>query len=173
MAAGLLTRLWVLSKSAPRAPMTGTEMLYLWRSRRRMASSASYRQPSLEEGRLDGHGHATARRDEDHEHLVLVDQLLGRGDARGLLARIVGGDDLELPAVDTALAVDVAEVGHRPVVERTEARGLPRVRPQVSDLDGGIGDPLRVVRPRRGRAHDQAQQGKSQCEEERRPGLHV
>ena len=45
-AAGLFTRLWVLSKSAPRAPMTGTEMLYLWRSRRRMASSASYRQPS-------------------------------------------------------------------------------------------------------------------------------
>src|SRR6266536_1054011 len=54
----------------------------------------------VEERRRDRHGHATARRDQDHEHLVLVDQLLGRGDAGGLLARVVGGDDLELASVD-------------------------------------------------------------------------
>src|SRR5262252_8301420 len=135
------------------------------RGQLRVGGDADPRQPVFQERGLDGHGHTAARRDEDHEYLVLVDELLGRGDAGGLLARVVRGDELELAPMHAALAVDVAEVGQGPVIEGAEARRVARVRSQIADLDGGVGDPLRVVGAGRRRSQGREQQGESECEE--------
>ena len=73
------------------------------------------------------------------ENLVLVDQLLGRGDAFGRRASGVFLDDLELAAVNAALVVDVLEVSHQADLRLAVTRGIAGKGPHDADLDGRVG----------------------------------
>ena len=89
-------------------------------------------------GRLDRHGDAAARVAVQIKHLVLVDELLGRGDPLGRIAGGVLLDDLELAPINSALVVDVLEVGHEPDLRLTVARRIARKRSHDPDLDGRV-----------------------------------
>ena len=99
---------------------------------------------------------------DEHEHLVLVDQLLRGSDALCLVASIVGEHRLEFAPVDAAVIVDRAEVGLRPIIQRVEHGALAGERPKIADLYGRGRDPLGVVRARcrRHRRHQHDRRGR-------------
>ena len=72
------------------------------------------------------------------ENLVLVDQLLGRGDSLGRRAGRILRDHYELTAMNTALIVDVLKVGHEADLGLTIAGRVACEGPHDTDLDGGI-----------------------------------
>ena len=96
---------------------------------------------------------------EHQQHLVVLDELLVGGDGARRLEAVLHADQLELPAVDAALLVDVR---HRVVAALGDVLALVRGGPgevhQVADLDV-----LRVGR-------DSAQAEGQQSEENKRHG---
>src|SRR5687768_2839644 len=72
-----------------------------------------------------------------HEDLVLVNELLHRGDALGAVAGIVFEHGLDLAAVDAALVVDPLVVRVEADLRLAVARRVAGERRHHTDLDGG------------------------------------
>jgi len=108
----------------------------------------------------DGVGHATLRRADDGDHLVLLDQALGDVHGFQAVGAIVVGHDLELPAQHASLGIDLLHGHFHGVRLRLAPRSVRAGQGDlVTDLDG--------LRLRRGgengqtaRHRDQDQQAK-------------
>ena len=79
-----------------------------------------------------------AERIEQHQHLVLLDQLAHLFDGLRRAVAVVAADEVDLAAVDAALLVDHGEVGGLRLADGAVARSRAAVRHGVADLDLGV-----------------------------------
>src|SRR5947209_6332201 len=75
-----------------------------------------------------------------HEHLVLVDELLHCRDALRAVAGIVLEHGLDLAAVHAALVIHPLVIGVEPDLRLAVARSIAGERPHHADLDTAIAD---------------------------------
>ena len=76
----------------------------------------------------------------DKEDLVLADELLGDGDAFGLVAGVIPHDDLDLAAMHAALLIHPLVIGLDAVDGSAEARIRTSERPGYANFDCGVCD---------------------------------
>ena len=107
---------------------------------------------------------------EHGEDLVVLDELLGQGHRLRGVVRVVEDLEVDLAAVDSALAVHVGEVGELSVADGAVRRGGPRLRDCVAQQDRVAGDPDVGLRSRGRRAatggqgdEEDRQRGQPRC----------
>src|SRR5262249_46290187 len=101
---------------------------------------------------------------DDGEHLVLVYELLDRGDAPLGLAKVVLADQHQLASVDAALLVELVEVDlHAVHGELAVDVDWAGERPERAHLDLGIGDSRNIGALRTERSDEGDGKGHADC----------